>query len=86
MHTACGDFCNEMSRALACVLRPQGHTDRVSGIAMSPKTDEFLSASDDKTVRFWVSRSPTAAPPTARPQTAKDTSHEAARSVRDACA
>lgn len=32
---------------------------------MSPKTDEFLSASDDKTVRFWVRRRPSRRGPSA---------------------
>eukprot|EP00854_Cymbomonas_tetramitiformis_P020115 gene20115-24079_t len=31
----------------------KGHRDRVVGVSMSPKNDTFMSASLDKTIRFW---------------------------------
>ena len=30
-----------------------GHTDQVVSVSMSAKTDQFLSASQDRTVRLW---------------------------------
>eukprot|EP01137_Pigoraptor_chileana_P010037 Opistho-2@59114 len=36
----------------------QGHSDRVVGLSVSPKDDTFLSASADRTVRLWDTRSP----------------------------
>jgi COMPASS component SWD2 len=38
----------------------RGHTDTVTSIAMSPSNDEFLSCSQDNTVRMWSLNSPNA--------------------------
>lgn len=36
----------------------QGHTNRVTGISVSPIDERFLSTSLDKTLRIWDLRSP----------------------------
>ncbi|KAF2432451.1 WD repeat-containing protein-like protein [Tothia fuscella] len=38
----------------------RGHTDTVTCISMSPSADEFLSCSQDNTVRMWALNSPNA--------------------------
>jgi COMPASS component SWD2 len=50
----------------------KGHTEKVSSISMSPISDLFLSASNDKTVHLWSLESPS---PIAKLQLPNDIQH-----------